>query len=76
MVLKPQAVGKSDPPGGPGLSIDERLAKLEAKLDKQVEQTRAFEASVAVRLHMLEELFDKQMEQNRKLQELLQRVHT
>lgn len=62
MVLKPQAVGESD---SPGLSTDERLANLEAKLDKQVERTRAFETSVAVHLHTLEELLDKQMEQTR-----------
>ncbi|KAF8549417.1 hypothetical protein OG21DRAFT_1488548 [Imleria badia] len=55
MVLKPQAVEKSNP----SLSTDERLAKLEAKLDKQVERTQAHEASVTARLHKLEELLEQ-----------------
>lgn len=44
MVLKPQAVGESKP----GLSADERLAKMEAGLD-----------FVTVRLHKLEELLER-----------------
>ena len=55
MVLKPQAVEKIDP----SLSTDERLAKLEARLDKQVEQTRALETSVTARLNKLEELLEQ-----------------
>jgi arginyl-tRNA synthetase len=79
MVLQVQAVAKSEPIKQ---SIDERLVKLEAKLEarlaKQEEESRSFEAKLEARL-------DRQEEENRsfestvsvrlqKMEELLERV--
>jgi len=60
MVLRVQAAAaKSEPE----LSTDERLvkleAKLEARLDKQEDQNRSFESTVSVRLQKLEELLER-----------------
>jgi len=62
MVLNTQAEEETES----DVSTNERLDKLEAKLDKQVEENRAFEASirafetsVTARLQKLEELLER-----------------